>query len=191
MYVIFEGIDTSGKSTQIELLKQENKDILTTKEPGQTELGKKLRELILHSKTNSSKAEMFLFLADRAEHFEKVIKPNRDKLILSDRGFISGIAYALCNDKNLSLDFLLSLNSFALDEVMPDKVVLFKTDEKLLKSRLSTKSHDTIEQRGIDYLLGVQEKMEEIIRHLNLLHLLIDANDSKEAIKEQIKGFLQ
>ncbi len=192
MYVIFEGIDTSGKSTQVEILKNENENIIATKEPGgRTELGKTLREIILNSKDLSKRAEMFLFLADRAEHFEKVIKPNQDKLIISDRGFISGIAYALCNDESLDLEFLLNLNKYALHEAMPQKIVFFFMSEELLKSRLSSKGHDSIEQRGISYLLQVQEKMKEIIKFLNIPCLEIDAKESKENITKQIKGFLK
>ncbi len=191
MYVIFEGIDTSGKSTQIELLKQENSNIITTKEPGNTKLGIKLRDIILHQKDICEQAEMFLFLADRAQHFEKIIKPNIHNLIISDRGFISGIAYAMCNDESLELEFLLDLNKYALHDHMPEKIVFFKTDEKLLAQRLNLKSHDTIEQRGIEYLLKVQDNMIKIIKHLNIPYLQIDAHESKENINKQIKGFLK
>ncbi len=189
MYILFEGIDTCGKSTQIELLCNSHPDFLATKEPGQTKLGKSIRELILHSKDLSSKAELFLFLSDRAEHYEKIIKPNQDKIILSDRGFISGLAYALCN-QNDDLDFLLRANRYALDETVPDKIVFFKTSEDLLKQRLENKSHDNIEKRGIEYLLKVQENMEKVINSLRIDTLVIDAGEKKEKITEQIERFL-
>ncbi len=189
MYILFEGIDTSGKSTQIELLCKANPNFLATKEPGQTELGKKIRELILHSNHISKKAELFLFLSDRAEHFEKLIKPNLDKTILSDRGLISGLAYALSNDNN-DLDFLLKANRYALDETLPDKVVFFKTNEKLLRQRLGEKSHDNIEKRGLEYLLRVQENMEKVIHSLRIECLNVDAGDEKEQITKQIQRFI-
>jgi len=90
MYIAIEGIDTAGKSTQIELLKKEFKDFLFIKEPGFTDFGKKIREIIFKDNI-SKKAELFLFLADRAETIE-IIKQNFNKTIISDRSVISGIA---------------------------------------------------------------------------------------------------
>lgn len=191
MYVIFEGIDTSGKSTQIHELCKLDKNIIATKEPGKTKLGITLRDIILHSENLSKEAEFFLFLADRAEHFNKIIKPNLDKLIISDRGFISGMAYAFSNDMDMELDFLLQVNKYALLNTMPDKVVLFEMSEDLLKQRLNTKSHDSIEKRGIKYLLHVQKNMKEIVKYLKLDCLYVDANKSIEEITNQIKGFLK
>ena len=92
MLVYFEGIDGVGKSTQISLFN--DLECVKTCEPGGTKLGKSLRELIFNAHP-SSRAEIFLFLADRAEHYEKIIKVNKHKLILSDRSFVSGLAYAM------------------------------------------------------------------------------------------------
>jgi dTMP kinase len=90
MYVVIEGIDTAGKSTQLEILKNKFPNAIFTKEPGGTALGIKLREMILSGEANSSLAEMFMFLADRAEHTQEIILKNKNKLIISDRSFISG-----------------------------------------------------------------------------------------------------
>ena len=136
MYILFEGIDGCGKSTQIELLRSKLNAIVT-KEPGGTGLGEKLREILLHSDVKSKEAELLLFLADRAEHFKEIIEPNLDKIILSDRGFISGIAYAMSG--GFDMEFLIELNRFALSGIMPQKIVLFiiTKDEaiKRVKSR--------------------------------------------------------
>jgi dTMP kinase len=191
MYVIFEGIDTSGKSTQVELFSQREQNVVVTKEPGGTNLGVKLREILLQSEEKLSfTAELLLFLADRAEHFEKVVKPNQQKIIISDRGFISGIAYALANNSHISLDFLISLNRFALGEHLPQKVVLFKTDYELITTRLGNKQRDTIEQRGIEYLLRVQSLMEDVLKSLNIDYLAIDANHKIEDIYKQIQEYI-
>lgn len=191
MYVIFEGIDTSGKSTQVELFSQREQNVVVTKEPGGTNLGVKLREILLQSEEKLSfTAELLLFLADRAEHFEKVVKPNQQKIIISDRGFISGIAYALANNSHISLDFLISLNKFALGEHLPQKVVLFKTDYELITTRLGNKQRDTIEQRGIEYLLRVQSLMEDVLMSLHIDYLAIDANHKIEDIYKQIQEYI-
>ncbi len=191
MYIIFEGIDTTGKSTQVELFEQRKPNIVKTKEPGGTDVGVKLREILLESDEKISfNAELLLFLADRAEHYAKVIKPHSEKIIISDRGFISGIAYALANHKELSVDFLIQLNKFALDGKLPDKIVLFKTNYDLITLRLGNKEKDTIEQRGIEYLLNVQNIMEEIIKTLHVEFLLVDSSKSIEEIYKQIEEFI-
>ncbi len=190
MYLIFEGVDTCGKSTQVELLHKSLKNSIVTKEPGGTKLGIKLREMILHQGVQSHKSELFLFLADRAEHYEKVIKPNKEKIIISDRGFISGIAYALANHPDYELEFLINLNKFALDEHMPDLVILLQTDQELIRSRMGKKQEDMIEKRGLSYLLSVQDNMIAILKKLNIKYHIIDARKSIEEIHNEIKGLL-
>lgn len=188
MYLILEGVDTSGKSTQIELLKEVYPQACFSKEPGGTDLGAKIREMILHEGVSNHKAELFLFLADRAEHYLKVVQQH--EVVISDRGFISGIAYALANHKDYDLNFLTTLNSFALDDKMPDFVVLLETNETLIKSRLSQKSQDMIEKRGIAYLLKVQELMKEVLQKLEINHIVIDASKEIDTIHSEIKDFI-
>ena len=189
--MIFEGIDTTGKTTQIEKLRKLYPHMIVTKEPGGTPLGQKLRSLLLEEDFKlSTNAELLLFLADRAEHYAKVVAPNREGLVISDRGFISGIAYALANHAELDLPFLLTLNRFAMGGTMPDKIVLFKTTQKLLTQRMGNKTHDTIEQRGFDYLLDVQAWMEKVVLRLNVPYITIDAGESIETIHQLIEGFI-
>lgn len=190
MVVLFEGIDTCGKSTQIELLKQKHPEIITTKEPGGTPFGVKAREILLESSIISKRAELLLFLADRAEHYEEVIQPNQNRLIISDRGFISGIGYALANG-DFELNELLMLNKFALHGNLPDKVILFLTDLDTLKERLGGKSLDGIELRGLEYLLNVQEHMKQTVLKLGIPHLFIDATDSVDNIHQTILTYLK
>lgn len=184
MYIVFEGIDTCGKSTQIELLKPLLPNAIFTKEPGGSFLGAKIREMILGSKNLDSKTEFFLFLADRAQHCAEVIIPNKNKIIIADRSLISGIAYA----KNIQN--ALEYNLFAMQNILPDKVVLFKTNAELLKKRLGNKSNDSIEQRGIDYLLEIQDYLFEITHHLKLQTLILDASESIETLHKKILAFL-
>ncbi|MDQ1325797.1 MAG: Thymidylate kinase [Campylobacterota bacterium] len=190
MYILFEGIDTCGKSTQIELIAKNHPEVIITKEPGGTSFGKKAREILLEDSLSSKRAELLLFLADRAEHYEEIIKPNKDKLILSDRGFLSGIGYALANG-DFDFDLLVTLNKFALQGHMPDKVILFLTDMKTLKERISQKNLDGIELRGLEYLLNVQEQMKESLIKLGIPHLFVDATQSIETIHIQINNFLR
>jgi len=190
MYILFEGIDTCGKSTQIDLIATKHPEIVVTHEPGGTPFGKKAREILLADSLASKRAELLLFLADRAEHYEEVIEANKDRVIISDRGFISGIGYALANG-DFDFDELVRLNKFALKDHFPDRIVLFLTDMETLKERTSAKSLDGIELRGLEYLLRVQEHMKESIIKLGIPHLFIDATDSIENIHQTILTYLK
>jgi len=128
-------------------------------------------------------------LADRAEHYEEIIKPNRDKTVISDRGFLSGIGYALANG-DFDFEELVRLNRFALEEHLPDKIILFLTNEETLKERMTQKNLDGIEQRGLKYLLQVQTHMLKSVERLKIEHLLIDATEEIESIHLKIATFL-
>ncbi|RUM68184.1 MAG: dTMP kinase, partial [Sulfurovum sp.] len=154
MYILFEGIDTCGKSTQVELIAQKLDNVILTKEPGGTEFGKQAREILLKDSLSSKRAELLLFLADRAEHYREVVKVNQDKIIISDRGFLSGIGYALANG-DFDFDHLVELNKFALEGNFPDLIILFLIDIETLKERTSEKNLDGIELRGLEYLISV------------------------------------
>ena len=190
MYILFEGIDGAGKSTQIARLAAAFPQAIVTKEPGGTKLGENLREILLKENDLDKRAEILLFLADRAEHFGKIIKPNSNKMILSDRGFVSGMAYALAG-VNFSFEELLSLNKFALQGNFPQKIVFFKADKNTLRSRLGSRAQmDGIEARGFEYLLRVQDAMEEILQKLGISYVTIDAAMDEEKITNLIKEFI-
>ena len=190
MYILFEGIDGAGKSTQIARLAVAYPQAIVTKEPGGTKLGENLREILLKENDLDKRAEILLFLADRAEHFGKIIKPNSNKMILSDRGFVSGMAYALAGG-NFSFEELLNLNKFALQGNFPQKIVFFKADENTLRSRLGSRAQmDGIEARGFGYLLRVQDAMEEILQKLDVRYVTIDAAWDEEKITNLIKEFI-
>ena len=190
MYILFEGIDGAGKSTQIARLAAAYPQAIVTKEPGGTKLGENLREILLKENDLDKRAEILLFLADRAEHFGKIIKPNLDKMILSDRGFVSGMAYALAGG-NFSFEELLNLNKFALQGNFPQKIVFFKADESTLRSRLNSRAQmDGIEARGFAYLLRVQDAMEEILQKLGVRYVTIGAALDEEKITNLIKEFI-
>lgn len=186
MYVVLEGIDTAGKSTQLDILKQNYPNAIFTKEPGGTEIGIDIRKMVLEAQCKSKTAEMLLFLADRAEHTEQIIKPNLDKTIISDRGFVSGIAYA----KDFDLEMVKMLNNIALNNIYPNKIIMLELQPDELKKRLSGKENDGIESRGIEYLLEIQSRMKSVIEDLKIDSLIIDANESIEQIANKIEEFL-
>ncbi len=186
MYVAVEGIDTAGKSTQIgELSKYYSERAVFTKEPGGTPTGAEIREIVLRGEMKSQKAEFLLFLADRAEHMEEIIKPNIDKLIVSDRSVVSGVAYAL-SQNTINETAILHLNRFATDGIYPDKVFLLELTRTELRFRLSQKELDGIELRGEDYLLGIQDALKKACELLKIELICIDAAQEREDITAQI-----
>ena len=186
MYIAIEGIDTAGKSTQIALLAQNFPDAIITKEPGATEIGKEIREMVLSARAKSKKAEFLLFLADRAEHITEVIEPNREtKMIISDRSAVSGVAYALIQGE-ISKEELVTLNNFATSNIYPQKVFLLRLTKEELEYRLSQKELDGIELRGSEYLLNIQNTIIEACVLLGLELVEIDATQNREAITQEI-----
>ncbi|MDU7692757.1 MAG: dTMP kinase [Helicobacter sp.] len=187
-YVALEGIDTVGKSTQIQKLKDKLPSAFFTREPGASTSGEKISDLIFDKKLAITKeAEFFLFLADRFENFYKNILPNQNSLIVSDRSLISGMAYY--HDINFSTKIHKEILNFHPD-LMPKKVILLSIDEINLKKRLQHKSNDLIELRGISYLLKVQQNMLEILHHFNIDHLQIDATKKECDIAKEILDFI-
>jgi len=185
MYITIEGIDTAGKSTQIANVAQHYPEAIITKEPGATEVGKEIRDIVLSAKAKSKKAEFLLFLADRAEHITEVIEPNLNKMIVSDRSVVSGVAYALAQGELDQTD-ILNLNKFATNDIYPDKVFLLKLTEKELKYRLSQKELDGIELRGVEYLLGIQNAIIRATKLLNIELITIDATKKIDEITAEI-----
>ncbi|NHA47512.1 dTMP kinase [Helicobacter pylori] len=188
MYVALEGVDGAGKSTQVELLKTRFKNALFTKEPGGTRMGESLRRIALNENI-SELARAFLFLSDRAEHVESVIKPalKEKRLIISDRSLISGMAYSEFSS--------LELNLLATQSVLPEKIILLVIDKEGLKERLSLKSLDKIENQGIEKLLAIQQKLKT---HAHALQekfgcevLELDAQKSVGDLHHQIVAFIK
>lgn len=192
MYIVFEGIDLVGKSSQIDLLKNNFPYFIFTREPGGTDFGEKIREIILHNNFFlNSVSEFFLFLSDRSEHYQKIVKPNNQngKVVVSDRSIISGMAYAMQNGGIPELD-ILNLNLLTIENKLPDLTIFIKISKDELIKRRTSKSHDNIELRGIEYALQVQDFLEYWIDKLKVDVLKIDAsqniNDIEKIIKERV-----
>ena len=133
MFVTFEGLDGSGKSTQAQLLadalRADGREVVATREPGGTELGERIRELLLHEGDVSPWAEATLFAAARAQLVDEVIAPamERGADVISDRYLDSSLAYqGIARD--LGLERVLELNLHAVRGLLPDRTFLLLVD---------------------------------------------------------------
>jgi dTMP kinase len=135
VFVTFEGIEGSGKSTQIKLLAEtltaRGRSVVLTREPGGSELGRTLRAILLSVETRdlTSRAELFLYLADRAQHAASVIRPAliAGKAVLCDRYADSTVAYQGYG-RGLDLAGLDALNAMAVDNLWPGRTILLDLD---------------------------------------------------------------
>lgn len=166
IFITFEGIDGSGKTTQIELLssflKQSGFDVVLTREPGGTDIGDKIRKILLDSKNiqMSYRAETLLFLASRAELVSKVIQPSLDqgKIIICDRFFDSTIAYQGIA-RQLGAEKILDMSLWATENIIPDLTFLLSIDVWECENRIKNgkKKKDRIEKEEIDFKSKIQE----------------------------------
>jgi len=166
MFISFEGIDKSGKSTQASLLfnylKKKGHSVIKTREPGGTQIGKEIEKILLFSeKEIDGVSELFLFLADRAYHVKKIIKPVLEKkeIVISERFGDATIAYQGYG-RGLSISWIKELNKIVTGDIFPD--ITFLLDIDPLLSRKRAIKRDRIEKEEIKFHQRVREGYLEI-----------------------------
>jgi dTMP kinase len=166
VFVTFEGLDGSGTTTQTELLRQHledaGRDVVATREPGGTELGERIRELVLGETKTSPWAEAALFAAARAQLVAEVIQPalERGADVVCDRYLDSSLAYQGLA-RGLGVDRVLALNIDAIRGVLPDVTFLLLLDPDTARER-SGPPADRIEREGDDFLRAVDKAYREL-----------------------------
>ena len=197
-FIVIEGIDGCGKTTQIDEVSKWlpssgliNKDsqIITTREPGGSQLGKKLRGLILDNNENnkpSSLAELLLYSADRAEHVSKIISPalNNNDWVISDRFSDSTLAYQGYG-RNINIEIIKNIESIVCQGEYPDLTFFLEISPEESILRRKNQIPDRIESEGIRFLEKVNEGFKLIAKEKNWK--VISASQNIKTIANQIK----
>ena len=197
IFITMEGPDGSGKSTQIQYMKEyfevNNIPCLFTREPGGTVIGEKLREIIL-DKGNDEMCDMteaLLYAASRAQHVEELIKPALDsgKVVVCDRFIDSSIAYQGYG-RELG-DAVRVVNEYAVCGCMPDVTYLMELDPSIGKSRINADVQDRLELERIEFHNRVYDGYKEIAKLYDERFVEVNAAREKEAIRDAIIGHLE
>ena len=192
LFITFEGIDGCGKSTQLNLLseylKSEGLEVVITREPGAKGLGEKLREILLNYEGDvSSNCEAFLFLADRAQHIDTLVKPaiEAGKVVLCDRHTDSTIAYQGYG-RGVDLEQIKMLNRIATSGLVPDLTFVFDLDVEISQMRVG-KTKDRMESAGDDFHNRVRKGYLEITKQEPERVKVINSDDSIDNIFKKVK----
>jgi len=195
MFVSFEGLDGSGKTTQVELLRtaleREGREVVATREPGGTPLGEELRRLLLHAEDMSPWAEAALFAAARAELVHRVIRPALDRGadVLCDRFVDSSLAYQGIA-RGLGVERVLELNLAAVEGLLPDRTFLLLLEPEDSLTRLGRELDRLEREEG-----GFRERVDAAYRELARLYpdriVAVDGARPADQIAEAILGELR
>jgi dTMP kinase len=194
VFVTFEGLDGSGTTTQTELLRahleEAGRDVVATREPGGTELGEQVRELVLGGTEISPWAEAALFAAARAELVAEVIRPalERGADVVCDRYLDSSLAYQGLA-RGLGVDRVLALNIDAIRGILPDKTFLLLLDPDEARER-SGPPADRIEREGEDFLRAVDEAYRELGSIFAGRIVTIDASGPVDEVAKEVRDKL-
>ncbi len=188
-FVVFEGGEGSGKSTQARLL-AERWGALLTFEPGGTEVGQRLREILLSPETGDldPRAEALLMAADRAHHVATKIRPalNRGKDVVCDRFVGSSLAYQGYG-RDLGIDAVQALSTFATDGLVPDLVLLLVVPPEEAGTRLAAAGKpDRLEAAGDEFHRRVAEAYLMLAAHDPDRWVVVDGSGEIEAVEARV-----
>ena len=200
-FIVIEGIDGCGKTTQVNEISRwlpssglmgGNSNLVKTREPGGSLLGKKIRNLLLDNNRNntpSSLAELLLYSADRAEHVSKIISPALEKedWVLSDRFVDSTLAYQGYG-RNINLEIIKNIESIVCQGQNPDLTILLEISAEESILRRKNFVPDRIESEGINFLQKVNEGFKLIAKEKNWK--VISATQNINTISNEIKETL-
>jgi dTMP kinase len=195
MFITFEGVDGSGKSTQVRLLaeqlRSEGRDVLATREPGGSAFGEKVRELILGDDELAPWAEAALFTAARAQLVDQVIRPAlaRGQDVICDRYLDSSLAYQGLA-RGLGVERVLEINLAATGHLLPDRTffIAVPLDRAVLRRG---NAPDRIEREGADFVARVESAYRELAGIFAQRIVTVDGNRRPEEVAKEIREQLR
>ena len=196
LWITLEGGDGSGKTTQSNLLatwlEQSGQTVLRTREPGGSEVGQLIRDIVLHHRGDiAPRAEALLYAADRAHHVATVVRPAlaRGEIVLQDRYLDSSVAYQGAG-RVLDATEIRDLSLWAAEGALPDLTVLLDLDPATARMRLDSadKPFDRLEAEKEAFHSRVREAFLDLARAEPGRFLVIDAADAPERIADRIRA---
>ena len=196
--IVFEGIETSGKTTSlkkvIKYLKKNKIEHITFREPGGTNFSEKLRSLMLNKKSKlNNKTDLFLLMASRSENIDKILKKNyKKKVILIDRFLDSTLAYQHYG-MGLDKDLIVKMNNFLLGNLKPNFTFLNVVNRKNMINRLkSRKNINKYDNFKYNFYNNVQKGFLKIANKNKSKYLILDSNkDSLKIIENKLINKIQ
>ncbi len=196
-FITFEGIDGCGKSTQLKMaaqkLTQESLPVLVTREPGGTAIAEKIREILISPQNSEmvNECELLLYLAARAQHVREKIIPALEQgfIVLCDRFQEATFAYQGYG-RNISMDFLKKVNSFATGGLTPDCTFIFDISVDLSNARMQkmNKIKDRLELSDRAFYERISAAYRDLAKAEPERVLLLDGSKSPEQISESVYG---
>ncbi|MEV0454741.1 dTMP kinase [Catellatospora methionotrophica] len=199
VFIVFEGGEGAGKSTQIALLdrrlRAEDRDVVVTREPGATDIGARIRTMVLDAQSAASsatplapRAEALLYAADRAHHVSTVVRPalRRGEIVISDRYVDSSLAYQGAG-RTLPVDEISWLSAWATGGLKPDLVVLLDIDPQIGLARVGRRGEaDRLEQESIDFHERVRHGFLDLATAEPARYLVLDATRDEQDLAGEI-----
>lgn len=195
LFVVFEGGDGAGKSTQLTLLTDwlTARDLphVATREPGGTPLGARLREVLLHGQdAPTPRAEALLFAADRAEHVARVVRPAlaAGQVVVGDRYVDSSIAYQ-GGGRELDADEIAELSAWATDRLTPDLTVLLDVPVEVGAARRQAArgTHDRMEAESARFHTEVAQRFRRLATADPGRYLVLDATLDPQVLAATVR----
>ena len=193
LFIVFEGGDGAGKTTQIEklaqYLKTKNKEVVVTREPGGTVMGKSIRDWLLEQTEVEvdPKSEALLFAADRAHHMYTVIRPAlaASKIVIGDRHIDSSVAYQGVA-RNLGIENIKNISLWAVDGILPELIFVLEIDVVVGQSRLNRK--DRLDRESKEFHEKVNKAYLTLAAQNPEKYLVVNAQLPIEEIANQIQS---
>jgi dTMP kinase len=185
MFITFEGPEGAGKSTAIaaiaDRLRSRGLAVCTTREPGAGDIGRQIRDILLHGERMPTKTELFLFLADRSNHVETVILPalEQGEIVICDRYADSTYVYQALV-RGLNAEFVAAANDFATGTLEPTITFLLDVPAEVGLARLVSK--DRMDREPLDFHQRVREGFLSLARARQDRWRILDATQAPERI---------